>query len=66
MGNPVRTGSGPAAVTLTLSFARKGPVEFIATVPDYRNGKALDGLGEPEDLPCNFAGDTFLEKTSRP
>ena len=50
IGNPVKIGSGPAAVIPT--FNKKGTfLATMATVPAIRNGKAAKKAGESEDLP---------------
>ena len=52
-GNPVKIGSGPAAVTPPFSFAMKRELfwQYDATVLNDWNGKAARGAGKPEDLP---------------
>ncbi len=48
-GNPVKIGSGPAAVTLPL-LGKMLPAK-CATETINRFGKAAGSRGEPEDLP---------------
>jgi hypothetical protein len=50
IGNPVRIGSGPAAVI--PPFLIKGTfLANMATFPINRNGKAAKKTGKSEDLP---------------
>jgi len=50
IGNPVRIGSGPAAVI--PPFLIKGTfLAIYATFPINRNGKAAKKAGKSEDLP---------------
>jgi len=56
MGNPVKTGDGPAAVTSPFSLAEKGELFQLlcATVLIFRDGKAAERARESEDLPGRF------------
>jgi len=53
IGNPVKTGDGPAAVTSFLSLFGKGELfqPLCATVLIFRDGKAAERARESEDLP---------------
>ena len=52
IGKPVKSGCGPAAVTLPFSEKEKGTLlANKATVPKGRGGKAAKRAGESEDLP---------------
>ena len=53
IGNPVKTGDGPAAVTSLLSLVGKGELfqPLCATVLIIRDGKAAERARESEDLP---------------
>jgi len=62
IGNPVQIGDGPAAVTLPI--LRMGtPLTFSATegkapgfwLEESTGGKAVNGVGESEDLPGHTA-----------
>ena len=59
IGNPVKVGSGPAAVTLLfLLFVvnkERTLLAASATVSTNRDGKVAKRAGKPEDLPCQFA-----------
>ena len=46
IGNPVKIGSGPAAVTLEKTLPALYATEVI-----HHPGKAAGSRGEPEDLP---------------
>jgi len=56
IGNPVKTGDGPAAVTSLFSLAEKGELfqPLCATVLIIRDGKAAERARESEDLPRLF------------
>jgi len=55
MGNPVKFGSGPAAVTpLCYRFFREPFWPRYATVSTDRDGKAAKRAGESEDLPYQY------------
>ena len=52
IGNPVKIGSGPAAVTPAFrGKARETLLASIATVSIDRYGKVAKRAGKPEDLP---------------
>jgi hypothetical protein len=53
IGNPVKTGDGPAAVTSLFSLAGKRELfqPLCATVLIFRDGKAAERARESEDLP---------------
>lgn len=52
IGNTVRIGDGPAAVTPSFSFRKwKLFQPLCATVPASRDGKAAKRGGESENLP---------------
>jgi hypothetical protein len=51
IGNPVRVGDGPAAVTLPFSAEKGTPLAICTTVLTYRNGKVVKGAGKSENLP---------------
>ena len=59
IGNPVKVGSGPAAVTLLfllfVVYKERTLLAANATVSTNRDGKVAKRAGEPEDLPCQFA-----------
>jgi hypothetical protein len=57
IGNPVKTGDGPAAVTSFLSLAEKRELfqPLCATVLIPWDGKAAERGRESEDLPRLFA-----------
>jgi hypothetical protein len=50
IGNPVRLGSGPAAVT-SFSFAYGGSLFAFSATVSTGNGKAAERERKPEDLP---------------
>ena len=51
-GNPVKSGNGPAAVTLSFSSKKREPFwHLYTTVPINRDGKVAKRAGESEDLP---------------
>jgi len=56
IGNPVKTGDGPASVTSLLSLAEKGELfqPLCATVLIIGDGKAAERARESEDLPRLF------------
>ena len=59
IGNPVKLGSGPAAVTLLflllVVYKERTLLAANTTVSTNRDGKVAKRAGEPEDLPCQFA-----------
>ena len=57
IGNPVKIGSGPAAVTLLLPNYKgeRTLLAIYATVSINRDGKAAERAGESEDLPYELA-----------
>jgi len=59
IGNPVKVGSGPAAVTLLfllfVVYKERTLLAVNATVSTNRDGKVAKRAGEPEDLPSQFA-----------
>ena len=59
IGNPVKLGSGPAAVTLLfllfVVYKERTLLAANATVSTDRDGKVAKRAGEPEDLPCQIA-----------
>jgi hypothetical protein len=60
IGNPVKLGSGPAAVTLLfllfVVYKERTLLAANTTVSNNRDGKVAKRAGEPEDLPCRIAG----------
>jgi len=59
IGNPVKAGSGPAAVTLLfllfVVYKERTLLAANATVSINRDGKVAKRAGEPEDLPYQLA-----------
>jgi hypothetical protein len=62
IGNPVKIGDGPAAVTLPFSFPKeKGTLlAFIYHCSNNSDGKVAKRAGESEDLPEKL-GKTYAD-----